>query len=673
MLTGSRVYAGKTVSDTLAGVLAREPEWDNLPKSLPRSIRNLLERCLEKESRDRLQAIGEARLAIQRYLDDPEQEETAAAKVAGEGAATRKSLLPWAVAALTAIVAIVLGVLFSRELGREDAVIRAKIAPPEGTVFHLTTIHPGPAVISPDGTRVAFSARDEEDVVRLYVRALGEAAPSLLSGTEGAQYPFWSPDSRFLGFFTQVDATLKKVEVSGAPPITLCPAPDGKGGSWSEKGVIVFAPGSGTPLHRVSAKGGESVPISDFDSERGDDSHRHPRFLPGGEHFFFVARVGGGTVANAIVLRSIEGGDDRVVLQSPAPVQFASGHLLFVRDRVLMAQPFDLDSRELLDEPFPIIQDIFFDTGSSIGVFSASQNGVLTYQTGSGYRIDSSGNTVGQLGDAAAYQTVNFSPDGTMAAVGIADMAGGGWDIWIYDIERDLRTRFTFHEDTESFPVWSPDGGEIIFASDREGTFDLYRKPLGGTGQAELLFSSESNIFPTSWSPDGQHVLFFEGTSERAYELWVLPLSGEPEPRLLRSTPYDEGAAVFSPDGRWVAFWSVESGAAEIYVMPFPGPGKIQQVTPDQGTWSAWPSGGTELIYALPTGAIEGIEIDYSGDEIRVGASREIAMSPVPEISGWSFSPTPDGQQLLVISGGELEYNDTLELFVNWPATLAER
>ena len=287
--------------------------------------------------------------------------------------------------------------------------------------------------------------------------------------------------------------------------------------------------------------------------------------------------------------------------------------------------------------------------------------------------VDSSGVLIDSLGDAAPYETVTISPDGSQAAVAISDVSTGNWDLWIYDLERGLRTRFTFDENTESFPIWSPDGTEMVFASDRGGTFALYRKALDGTGDAELLYESETNIFPTDWSPDGAHVLFFESTSDRSYELWVLSLSGEPEARHLRSTEYIEGAAVFSPDGRWVAYWSEESGQAEIYIMPFERPGKTEQATINEGYWSAWPREGSELIYVLGDGTLRAVEVDYAGESIKIGATRDLFASLSPKISGWDFAVARDGQRLLVISGGEKAVNDSLDLFINWPTALANR
>ena len=680
MLSGSRVYAGDTISDTLAGVLAREPEWENLPANLPRSIRSLLERCLEKEIRNRLQAIGEARLAIERFLEDPEAEELKSAVVTEAGQPGKRRALPWAMAALATMATLVLAGLLSREISRPGAVIQAQISAPEGTELHLNSNHPGPSVLSPDGKRLAFSAIDDQGVVRLYVRSMDVAEATVLSGTEGAQYPFWAPDSRFLGFFTQVDGTLKKIDVAGGPPITLCPAADGKGGTWSEQGVILFTPLPEAPIHRVSSKGGEPTPITQFDAARGDDSHRHPRFLPGGEHFIYLARSAGGTVKSSIVVRPLVGGDERVLLTSPVAAQYASGNLLFIRENVLMAQPFDLGSRELLEEPVPLVQDVYLEFGAGFGVFSASQTGTLVYQVGGGRGsamslewMDPSGTPIDSLGDAALYETVTISPDGAQAAVAISEPGSGSWDLWIYDIERGLRTRFTFDEATESFPIWSPDGTELVFASDRGGTFSLYRKAVDGTGEAELLYESETNLFPTDWSPDGEHVLFFESTSDRGYELWVLSLSGNPEARHLRSTEYIEGAAVFSPDGRWVAYWSEESGQAEIYIMPFERPGKTEQATVDSGYWSAWPREGTELVYVQGDGSLRAVEVDYAGDALKIGSTRDLFESRSPKISGWGFAVSRDGQRFLVISGGLKAAEESLDLFINWPTALANR
>ncbi len=639
----------------------------------------MLERCLDKEPQTRLQAIGEARIAIQRYLADPEAEAVAAPVAAAEAPEPPwRRLLPWALAAL---LALGLGAaLWLQAFGADEVrVIRATIPAPEGVNFHLNPLFPGPAALSPDGRRLAFSGRDADGVVKLYVRGLDDAQAHVLSGTEGAQYPFWSPDSRWIAFFTQTDNTLKKIEASGGPPVTLCEADDGKGGSWSPEGVIVFAPSSDTPLHRVPAVGGESIQITELDKERGDDSHRHPRFLPGGRHFLYLARVSGGTEANSIVVRSLEDGSEKVLLNSPALADYASGHLLFVRERTLMARPFDLDRLEFTGEAFPLAEGVLMHSGASIAVFSASRDGVLAFQTGEAESeitlgwLDREGNPAGILGDPAIYRTAAISPDGSHAAVTVRDASAGTYDLWVFELARNLRTRFTFDPGNEFFPVWSPDGRYLYYASDKEGPTDIYRKAISGTQLEEVVYASEAAILPNDISPDGEYLAFSQQGEETTWDYWILPLGGEREPRVFRQTQFMEGFGSFSPDGRWMLYWSRESGDNEIYVTSFPEPGRLWQISTGTGVYSFWRRDGGEIFYVDNQGKIMAVEVDPRGDSFQVGPAQELFEHTVPEVGGAHFAVLPDGSRFLTVSSNEQRASSHLNLVVNWTAELEDR
>ena len=385
MLTGNKLFEGETVSHVLASVLKDEVDLEALPTDTPPRLRELIARCLKKKPKQRLQAIGDARILLEEYRADPEafDRPTSGAVVETAAQPTWKRALPWAVALVAVVAAVVLG---SRLLVREaavDATIRFQVPPPEGRGFQLDSTRPGPVVVSPDGQSLAFAAWDADGQVRIFVRDLDEVQPRVLAGTENAQYPFWSPDSKNLGFFA--DGKLKKVSASGGQPLTLCDAPDGKGGSWSPEGVILFAPEASRPIQRVSQLGGEPVDVTDL--RRGAWRRLPPPpAIPARRKAFPLSgplsRSGPRRVKRSSPPLSKEV-TKRLIVRSPAAAEYASGHLLFLRERTLMAQPFDPTSLELSGEPFPIADTVvLISAGTAQAVFSASQTGVLAFQGG---------------------------------------------------------------------------------------------------------------------------------------------------------------------------------------------------------------------------------------------------------------------------------------------------
>ncbi|HSM52261.1 MAG TPA: protein kinase, partial [Thermoanaerobaculia bacterium] len=418
MLTGRKLFEGQTVSDVLASVLKEAPDLEALPAAVPPKLRQLLARCLDKDPRGRLQAIGEARVALERPLGELAPAKTEAANSGQTKRSRIAAAVGWALAAVGLGAA---ALLLWQQLSRpSDRVLRTSIPPPEGTTFHLSGINAGPAALSPDGTRIVFSARDEDGAVRLYLRVLDQPEARVLSGTETAQYPFWSPDSRWIGYFAQQDESMKKVDAAGGPPITLCAAPNGKGGSWGRDDVIVFTPNATTPLHRVSASGGESQPVTEIDRGR-HNSHRHPRFLPDGRHFLYIAR-GISSAESVIKVGSLDGGVDRELTAATVQAEFAGGFLFFVRDRSLMAQPFDPKGLVLEGEARPIGEAVLTIPAAALGIYTVSPAGLLAYHTGSVEAAvapawyDRTGREVSTLGDPGEYNSVVLSPDGRTAA-----------------------------------------------------------------------------------------------------------------------------------------------------------------------------------------------------------------------------------------------------------------
>ena len=466
MLTGRKLFEGETVSHVLASVLKDEPDSGALPPSTPPRLRELIERCLRKKPRQRLQSIGDARVLLEEYSADPQSFQSAQSvgpEAVPSGPTSGRRVV---VAALVAVAALAAGLLGGAALfrGTEDsATIRFQVPAPEGRGFQLDSTRPGPTVISPNGKSLVFSAWDADGTVRLFIRELDEVLARPLSGTDDAQYPFWSPDSQSIGFFA--GGKLKKVNASGGQPLTLCDAPDGKGGSWGPDGIILFAPGPYESIHRVSQLGGEPAPVTAFNPDRGDDSHRHPRWLPDGKHFLYLARFpDGAREGQAIMAASLEGGDDQLLVRSPAAAEYASGHLLYLMESTLMAQAFDPVRLELKGDPIPVADSVaVLSTGTAQGVFSTSQTGVLTFQSGTlswdqvlRWR-DRNGKDLEAIGEPARFwDTVELSPTGAAAAVRIREDDGDNMDLWIVELDRRLRTRFTFDPAEDNDPVFLP-------------------------------------------------------------------------------------------------------------------------------------------------------------------------------------------------------------------------
>jgi Tol biopolymer transport system component len=681
MLTGRKLFEGETVSHVLASVLKDTPDLAALPKDLPPVLSGLVSSCLRKKPARRLQSIGDARVTLEDWVAQPESFAPAAAPAPAATAsrAGLRAVLPWAAAALVAGLAAGGGVAFLYGRAPEAGFVKAFVPTPEDSTFHLNPESPGPVAVSPDGRRLAFSAQGADGKVRLFVRNVDSVSAHPLPGTENAGYPFWSPDSRWLGFFVRPDRILRKIDVTGGPPVTLCAAPNGKGASWSPTGTIVFAPDASGPLHRVPAAGGTSQPLTTVDAVN-HNSHRHPRFLPDGKRFLFHAR-GVAPDRSAILVGALDDEGTREIVRATSQAEYASGQLLFVRERVLVAQPFDASKAALSGEAVPLAEDLLVVSGAALGVFSASVNGTLAYLTGKAEVAttlewrDREGKLLATLGEPAVQRAAQLSPDGRLVAAQVADLSIGTHDLWIYEVERGLRTRFTFDPGEDVFPTWSPDGRTLYFSSNAKGTPAVYRKAVEGAGEVELVHASEDALAPTSVSPDGRLLLVNSSSATAASrtDVVVLPVDPAGAPTPFRATEFSEAVGAFSPDGRWAAYSSNESGEYEIYVTPFPGPGRRWQVSPRGGVYPAWRRDGRELVWTQMDGMLAAAEVSAEGDTFRVGPVKTLFRLTVPTPGGATFSLSPDGERVLVAPQAVQKAGSLLTLVLGWPKQLEAR
>jgi Tol biopolymer transport system component len=531
-------------------------------------------------------------------------------------------------------------------------------------------------VLSPDGTRLAFAAESADQQTRLWVREVASGRLTMLAGSEGPQYPFWSPDGRWIAYFTQITGLLRKIPSAGGAPLTLCPAQNGKGGSWNEQDVIVFAPGPGTPIYRISAAGGTPVAATELDAARFN-SHRHPRFLPDGRHFLFLARSAAGE-GSRVLFGSLDGGPPRDLMRSATQAEWADGHLLFVRDGALLAQAFDPAAGILSGEPMPVADEVIASSNAAVAMFSASSNGLLAFHSGEAegrapleWR-DRTGASLGTLGEPADYRNPAFSPDGRQVAFARTPQAGANPDIWIRDLDSGLETRFTLGAGEDIFPTWTADGRSLIYCSNANGPHALYRKSLVGSGEAELLYASSEASFPSSISPDGRWLLFRSSSETGNLDIWLLDVETR-QAKPWRAGPAIESWTDFSPDGRWVLYTSDESDRLEIYAVPFPGPGRVLQVSSAGGVLPKWRADGREIIYTNLAGEVIALPVESAGDGLRIGAGTKLFTVPVPNLFDRPIVPTPLADRFLVVPSGVGAARNELNLLVNWTARLPPR
>ena len=673
MLTGRRQFSGRTASHVLAAVLKEEPDWDRIPADTPARILDLLQHCLRKEPTQRLQAIGDARILLEDYLEDPAAFEVAyvvGTEPAGPG---WKRALPWALFGLMAIAFLV--VLFSSEADNSttSSIMRAQILPPDEGIFYLAGWNPGPVAVSPDGNKMVFSIQDDDGIVHLYLQELESGVARPLPGTQSAAYPFWAPDSRWLGFFTDVDQTLKKIDTTGGPPVTICNAENGKGGTWSRDEVILFAPRSDAGIFKVSADGGEPEPLTERDIEV-HNSHRHPRFLPDGYHFLYTARSGN-EEQSTLMLANLANPAIGEIVRSPTQGEIAAGHLLFTRGDTLMAQPFDTDSFELTGTATPLVEEILTISGAALGVYSASDSGLLAYNTGelnpevSLEWRDRDGTLQSTLGEPATFGPLTLSPDGK-TVVSVIFNSMGISELWATDVQTGLRSRLTFDTLSNFGLDWSGEGNDLFFSAQGENGFEINRFVPGGTGETELLHTQDHDLILCSVSPDGKDVLVWQNHPNTNRDLLVRTIGEEGDPKVFRQTEADERCGDFSPDGRWIAYSSNDSGRYEVYIAPYPGPGRRWQVSQQSGLFPQWRSDGRELVFTRQNGQIMAAEIRSDSDKLQVGALQPLFRIHPPRPDGTSFALAPDGQSLLVWTNRQLHTKTVINLFVNWPATL---
>ncbi len=664
MLTGTRAFDGDEISDVLASVLKSDPKWTALPAAAPAALRRLIRRCLERDPKRRLQAIGEARIQIDDLISGVPEELAAPARPPVQSNASR--VVPWALALAGAGLAITTLLLWAPWRQPPPASpIRVSVELGAGTALAVAN-QGAAAVLSPDGTMLAFVGQTTPASPRqLFVRRLSEMRATPLAGTENAGNAFYSPDGQWLAFFAA--EKLKKVPVTGGAVVTITDAPNSRGGAWSDDGTIVFSENR-SGLFRVSSSGGAREPLTTLAA--GEVTHRYPQILPGGRAVLYTAHTAPDNFDDAtIVVQPLPSGTPTIVHRGGYYGRYLpSGHVAYIHRGTLFAMPLDLDRLGVTGPSVPVIENVTANPSRGEAQFAFSNSGSLVYLALRGSNngvpllwFDRQGRTETLRSTPALFTVHRIAPDGQRIAMDLFD--GTQEDVWIYDFSRDALSRVTFDPAFDSDPVWTPDGRRIVFASDRgaRGTPPtLYWQRVDGTGEAQRLVETKGIATPFSWHPNGRFLLYQEGVgvvsggglSARDANLMILPMEGSEEagwkpgsPAAFLSTPLPEFEPMFSPDGRWVAYSSLETGPRQVFVRPFPGPGDRWQVSTAGGSAPVWSRARAELLFRGADGAIMTAAYVASGNTFRSEKPRPwmeggAAKGVIP-----SFDLHPDGQR----------------------------
>ncbi|MBI2678273.1 MAG: serine/threonine-protein kinase [Candidatus Koribacter versatilis] len=677
MATGKRAFDGKTQASVIAAILASEPKpITTLDPTAPAALDHVIRTCLAKDPDERFQSAHDMLLQL-RFIANESASSTsrAQAMAAPKKRLSKDARLAWGVAALLLVAAAVAGFSWWQLASVPKPVTRAVILPPEKLQLDVTGDFAGPAVISPDGTQVAFVGHTE-GLKSLWVRPLNALAAHRLDGTEGAAWPFWSADSKQLGFFAE--GKLRRIPAAGGPATVLADATNARGGTWSKDNVIVFAPEFRSGLVKVGASGGAVTPVVALDEPK-HTTLRWPVFLPDGKHVLYLAtnHSGGDAQANGVYWTSLDGKDAHLVAPSDSGALFANGKLLFHAGTVLMAQSFDPGSGKLTGEPATLLDGLQYDSGTWRMVASVSETGALVYHLGGfaamGQELawfDRTGKEVGRRLPRDSYRDPAVSPDGKRIAVSLGDPLR---TIWILDVEKGMRSRLTFDPIIHIDAMWSPDGKYVAYTNGVPPTSSLHWKRADGSAPDEALVEEkDASLGQVVFSPDGKYAVYIRNTGPTGNAIYATALDGERKAHAVVSAASPQSLVYYprvSPDGKWLAYMSNEGGRTQVYVTSFPSGAGKWQISVNGGVVPLWRHDGKELYFWGDDGSIYAAPVATVGTQFNPGQPQPLFRVGASITVGRPYDVTPDGQRFL-IPIVPTETSAPVQLLLNWPAEL---
>ena len=670
MLTGRRAFQRDTAPETMTASLNEEPPELATPASpISPALTRIVHRCPEKNPSARFQSAHDLAFA----LDAIETTSSGGVvSVSGVRTPTRERVLWIAATLILLAIGVAVGAVMMRRPLSQSVVARFDIDP-----NGATTMRPS---IAPDGTRIAFSTDRPSGERFVALHTLADNTTRAVNGTDGALRVFWSPDGQSL-LVHAGGATLNRVDLVGGVPVKVFQPGASFGAAWNAANIILA--GSRAGIMRIPATGGPATPAAAVGNNEA--LYSDPQFLPDGRHFLYTAFEGASadrldrTTVRRVYAGALDSTTRSLVLTlnagDPLNVLYARGYLFAVRGGALMAYPFDIDRLVTTGEPIRVGMDEIEASPQAYAYFAVSESGVLAYQRARAKGsdrlewLDRAGRELSVVGASGTYNNVELSPDGRRVAVAIVDARLQTRDLWLFDIARGVRTRFTFEPTDERSPVWSPDSSKLAYNAGTAGSFDLFERGANGEGAVRLLLKDGLSKDPMTWSPDGRFLLYRVSSSAGGNDIWVLPMIGNQKPYPLLATPFGENYARFSPDGRWIAYVSNESGREEIYVAAFPGGGKWQ-ISADGGSFPRWRGDGAELYYLTPDSILNAVSVNGKGSSFEIGGTTRLFQAHPPAQPGHPYAVTPDGQRFLFIT--ETSRPTPLTVITNWPALLSK-
>jgi eukaryotic-like serine/threonine-protein kinase len=674
MATAKRPFAGKTQASVIASILASEPPpLSSVAPLTPPALERLVRSCMAKEKTERVQSAHDVKLQLDWIAEAGSQAGLPAPLVARRRLSQRAA---WVVAAIAALLAIAFAIGFVMRAPQPGIAMRAALVPPKEQQYD-----PFSFALSPDGKKLAFVATDSKSGRgKLYVRPLNSTSTQELAGTEDAQYPFWSPDSSSIAFYSQ--SKLKKIEAGGGPVLALADVADGRGGAWSSEGVIIFSRNfTGEGLSQVSEAGGPVSELTHYSKEKKEDSHRFPSFLPDGRHFIFYisssltpSGMKEGDPVAGLYLGDLKTKKVTYLLQTESNAQYANGYLFYLQQHNLMAHPFDVSSARFSGAPVPVAQQVQYNADRWLGSFSVSTRGTLVYMGGNEATrqlqwFSRDGKPLETVGPPGMLGHPALSPDGKKLAFSQILAATPNRDIWIYDLGRGSASRLTFNEAADNLPLWTRDGTRVAYTNERTSFGDIYIQSSSGLGGEELVPPSTHDSYKTAndWTPDGKSLVYMNLISYPS--LWVHDFSpGKSDYQLLK-TSFAEAEAKFSPDGHWLSYTSEETGRSEVYVVPYPGLNGKWQVSTNGGAQARWRKDGKELIFVSPEGKLMSAAVSAAAGTFKAETPKPLFESRIVTTTRdvWQYDMTPDAQKFIINSRME-HSQEPITLYANWPA-----